>query len=117
MCDEEPRFVIHGTNGSYIKYGLDPQESLLKTGVMPTSPHWGIEDSASWGLLTTDNKEGKRQQKYPTYQGSYTAFYDSVYRHLRLGKPIDTTAENILPVISIIEAAIESSKTKQIISL
>lgn len=117
MCDEEPRFVIHGTNGSYIKYGLDPQESLLKTGVMPTSPHWGMEDSASWGLLTTDNKEGKQQKEYPTYQGSYTAFYDSVYKHLRLGKPIDTTAENILPVISIIEAAIESSKTKQIISL
>ena len=27
---ESPRFVLHGTKGSWIKYGLDPQEDALK---------------------------------------------------------------------------------------
>ncbi len=29
MCENEPRFVLHGTEGSFVKYGLDPQEADL----------------------------------------------------------------------------------------
>ena len=25
MCASEPRFVLHGREGSYVKYGFDPQ--------------------------------------------------------------------------------------------
>jgi predicted dehydrogenase len=31
-----PRYMIHGTKGSYIKSGEDPQEEMLKAGIKPT---------------------------------------------------------------------------------
>ncbi|NTV83115.1 MAG: Gfo/Idh/MocA family oxidoreductase, partial [Bacteroidales bacterium] len=42
--EQGPRYIIHGTKGSFIKYGIDPQEELLKEGLMPNSPEWGKED-------------------------------------------------------------------------
>src|SRR5690606_23400264 len=33
-----PRYVLHGTKGSFIKYGLDSQEDQLKAGVSPLHP-------------------------------------------------------------------------------
>lgn len=54
MCENEPRFVLHGTEGSYVKYGLDPQEADLTKGVLPDTPHWGEEDESQWGILHTE---------------------------------------------------------------
>ncbi|MDP9052045.1 MAG: Gfo/Idh/MocA family oxidoreductase, partial [Acidobacteriota bacterium] len=31
-CDNAPRFVLHGTRGSFRKHGLDPQEPALDSG-------------------------------------------------------------------------------------
>ena len=38
---ETPRFVLHGTSGSWVKHGLDTQEDALKAGGVPGSPGWG----------------------------------------------------------------------------
>ena len=54
MCASEPRFVLHGREGSYVKYGFDPQEAALNEGVLPVTPHWGEEDKSSWGILHTE---------------------------------------------------------------
>ena len=35
-----PRYMIHGTQGSFIKNGEDPQDDLLKAGVLPTGEDW-----------------------------------------------------------------------------
>ena len=40
---ETPRFLLHGTNGSFVKYGMDPQEDELKDGRSPAEPGWGAE--------------------------------------------------------------------------
>ena len=117
MCEPEPRFVLHGTEGSFVKYGLDRQEEDLNAGLMPDSPNWGVEDEAIWGLLHTE-KEGKIvREKYRSQTGNYAGFYDNIYRHLRLGEPLQTDASEVLPVIRLIEAAWESSKRKEVIKL
>ena len=36
-----PRFALHGTRGSWVKYGTDPQEAALKAGARPGGPGWG----------------------------------------------------------------------------
>ncbi|MDR2119645.1 MAG: Gfo/Idh/MocA family oxidoreductase [Tannerella sp.] len=114
MCAPEPRFVLHGTDGSYVKYGTDKQEALLKQGFMPDAPDWGTETESEWGWLHT-GKDGKR--KYPSLRGNYGGFYDAVYRHLRHGAPIETDARLVLPVIRIIEAAFESSAGRKPVAL
>jgi scyllo-inositol 2-dehydrogenase (NADP+) len=33
VADPRPRFAIHGSKGSFVKYGVDPQEGSLRAGV------------------------------------------------------------------------------------
>ena len=31
--EQGPRYSLHGTKGSFIKYGIDPQEEMLKEAI------------------------------------------------------------------------------------
>ncbi|WP_291530225.1 Gfo/Idh/MocA family oxidoreductase [Bacteroides sp. UBA939] len=117
MCENEPRFVLHGTEGSYVKYGLDPQEEDLTKGLLPDTPHWGEEDEARWGMLHTEKDGIVRREPYPTLPGNYTAFYENVYRHIRQGEPLQSDARGVIDVIRLIEAAWESSITQSVAKL
>jgi len=110
MCEPEPRFTLHGTEGSYIKYGVDKQEELLKKGCMPDMVDWGIETEDEWGWLHTCSEGQSLRKKYPSQRGNYIGFYEAVYQHLRHRTPIETEARNVLPVIRIIEAVKKSSQ-------
>ena len=45
-----PRFAVYGTNGAYVKYGLDPQEdALLQIGAKPAPGDWCTEAPSQWG--------------------------------------------------------------------
>jgi scyllo-inositol 2-dehydrogenase (NADP+) len=46
-----PRFVIHGTQGSYIKQGMDVQEGQLRSGMLVTDPGFGVEEPEGFGTL------------------------------------------------------------------
>ncbi|WP_110686869.1 oxidoreductase [Salinicola aestuarinus] len=106
------RFTLHGTQGSYVKYGLDPQEAMLQRGDRLPSPHWG-ED---WrhGMLTIGQvREGCQPELHeiPTLPGDYLAFYSGV-RDAILGRgPLPVTAESALDVMRLLEAGIQSAET------
>ena len=40
-----PKFIVHGTKGSFIKYGIDQQETSLKANIMPGEPGFAADDS------------------------------------------------------------------------
>ena len=112
-----PRYIIHGTKGSFIKYGIDPQEEMLKEGLMPGSVDWGKEDPDYWGIL---NAELHGQQFYGTIEtepGNYTGFYDNVHDVIMNGAEQAVTPEDARNVIRIIELAFESLRSKSIIAL
>lgn len=115
MCAREPRFVLHGTRGSYVKYGLDQQEACLRRGLLPGHPQWGEEDESMWGVLHTESQGKEICTKHPTLRGNYSAFYDNIYRHLRLGEPLQTGAQGVANVIRILEAACQSSDLQKIV--
>lgn len=117
MCENEPRFVLHGTEGSYVKYGLDPQEADLTKGVLPDTPHWGEEDESQWGILHTETDGNVVRKPYPTLPGNYAAFYENIYQHIRNGAVLQSDACGVLGVIRLIEAAWESSRTGNVIKL
>ena len=48
MREAEPRFALHGTLGSYVKYGVDKQEAALLAGEIPERPNWGEESEQEW---------------------------------------------------------------------
>lgn len=67
---EGPRFVIHGTAGSFVKYGMDTQEPALRRGELPGAPGWGTDHRP--GLLNGSPID--------TIPGDYRAFYEAVAR-------------------------------------
>ena len=106
-----PRYLLHGTKGSFLKHGIDPQEEELKAGKMPEGRNWGKETESDWGLLNAE-KDGKHYRgKYETINGDYRQYYSGVYNAIREGGELPVTAEEANLVIRIIEAAYESSRT------
>lgn len=110
MREETPRYYIHGTKGSFVKYGLDPQEEMLKAGLSPTTSNWGTDDESTFGILNTDLNGLHFRGKIETIPGNYMGFYEDVYQSLKSGLPPQTDATAVLPVIRIIEAAFESNE-------
>ena len=76
-----PRYIIHGTQGSYIKYDDDPQEALLKEGILPTIPHWGEESPERWGLLHAEVGGKLIREPYPSLPGNYGLYYEHLAAH------------------------------------
>ncbi|HEX4932974.1 MAG TPA: oxidoreductase, partial [Gemmatimonadaceae bacterium] len=37
------RFAVHGTRGSYVKLGTDPQEAVLRSGGVVGGTEWGVD--------------------------------------------------------------------------
>lgn len=117
MREETPRYYIHGTEGSFVKHGLDPQEELLKTGAVPAGADWGKEPESEWGILNTNIQGLHCRGKIETLPGNYMAFYDDIHRSLTQHTRPQTDAASVLPVIRIIEAAFESSRRGEVIRL
>jgi scyllo-inositol 2-dehydrogenase (NADP+) len=103
-----PTFAVHGTKGSFIKYGQDPQEGALKGGQTPDTPDWDVESPETYGRLTT--AEGTRA--VPTVPSSFTRYYENV-RDAILGKaPLAVTPEQALAVMRGLELAVASSQER-----
>lgn len=117
MKELPPRFVIYGTTGAYVKYGLDKQEAALTEGEMPDKPQWGEETPEEWGIINAiiDGKETR--YKYPGVPGNYNAYYQNIYEHLRKDTPLLTDAKDVIKVIKVIEASFKSRQEKKVIYL
>lgn len=70
-----PRFALHGTGGSFVKFGLDPQEASLKAAARPGDRGFGEDDPRLYGTLTGADGSTER---VPTRPGRYLGFYEGV---------------------------------------
>lgn len=106
-----PKYVLHGTNGTFRKFGTDPQEELLKRGEKPGTPGWGKEAESNWGMIHADVKGITIAGRVETEPGNYMAFYDNLFGALRLGDSLAVTATEALNVIRILEMCLESNSS------
>jgi scyllo-inositol 2-dehydrogenase (NADP+) len=103
VVQPRPRFSIHGTKGSFVKFGLDPQEAALKAGERPGDPGFGEEPEDQWGLLTL--VDGSRE-RVPTQPGRYVDFYRGVLAAIETGAPLPVQASDAAEGMTIIEEAV-----------
>lgn len=115
--EQGPQFIAHGVNGSFVKYGIDPQEDALKQGQIPGTPGWGTEPENLWGKLNTEINGLHFEGKIETIPGNYLTFYENVFAAIRHGQDLLVKPEQALQVIQLIEAAIRSSEESQIVHL
>lgn len=97
-----PHFAVHGTAGSFIKYGMDPQEAALKAGIAVGTPGWGEDEPAHYGTYAP--AEGLCR-KIPTLPGTYVEFYAAMAAAILDGTPPPVAARDARNVIRAIELA------------
>jgi predicted dehydrogenase len=85
-----PRWAVHGTQGSFTKFGLDGQEDALKSGRRPL-----LDDLQDWGqdplpgeLLRYESMPGVAapvcvRHAAPNPPGNYLLYYANLRDHLR----------------------------------
>src|SRR5688572_7863347 len=112
-----PRYILHGTEGSFVKYGIDPQEQALKDGKIPGTVGWGTEGKDLWGKLNTTVGGLHLEGAVETMAGDYTQFYKNLYDSIRSGKPLAVKPEESRNVIRLIEACYESNRLRMAIKI
>ncbi|MDB5691016.1 MAG: oxidoreductase [Alphaproteobacteria bacterium] len=106
-----PRFSVHGTGGSFVKYGLDPQEAALKQGADPRLV--GEDVPENFGTLTT----AAGSERVPTEPGRYLAFYEAVAAAIIEGTPPPVDPLDAREGLRIVELARRASEEGRRISL
>jgi predicted dehydrogenase len=113
--DPSLRYVVHGTGGSFIKHGLDTQESQSKLGLTPDDPQWGVDPSP--GVLVQRNDEGERRRTIEGERGDYRQFYVRLRDALITGSPPPVTVEQALQVMTVLDAGHRSHAERREIAL
>ncbi len=110
-----PRFVLFGTEGSFVKLKFDPQEMNLRRGYVPADKPWGFEPEEDWGVLTFPAGESFEQRRIPSATCDYRDYYINV-RDAILGRAaLAVTPEHALDVMRMLELARASSEKRQTI--
>ncbi|MGB4361341.1 MAG: oxidoreductase [Rhodoferax sp.] len=89
VAEPGPRWSVHGTQGSFTKFGLDPQEDALKAGQRPqlnALDDWG-QDPHAGQLLCMNRMAGVAAPvsvrcAAPQPAGNYLAYYAQLRDHL-----------------------------------
>ncbi|MCL2660827.1 MAG: Gfo/Idh/MocA family oxidoreductase [Acidobacteriaceae bacterium] len=117
-AEPAPRFLLHGTRGSFRKYGVDPQEPALLQGAsvppMGDARTWLGEEPSHWGTLTTAPNPADPAQliRTPvrTEPGDYRSYYANVRDAINQKAALAVTPEDGYRVIRLLELARESSQ-------
>jgi len=108
-----PQYILHGTEGSFVKMGTDPQEEMLKLHRLPNGPKWGEDAQADWGTLNTNINGLHFNGKIETLPGNYADFFANLHGVIREGKELMVKPEEALTTIRILEACLESNRLKK----
>jgi scyllo-inositol 2-dehydrogenase (NADP+) len=102
-----PRFALHGTGGSFVKYGVDPQEQALKDGAIPG-------DDLQHGTLTLPDGTSAA---VPTVRGDYRLFYEGVAAAILAGAPPPVDPAEARAGLELIALARQSAREGRRIAL
>lgn len=112
-----PRFVLRGTEGSFVKYGFDPQEAALKSGLAPGTPHWGEEARESWGRLDTQIGGLHVEGRIETEAGCYQDFYRNIADAIAGRAELAVKPEEARDTIRLIELAMQSNAERRTLAV
>ncbi|MDM4207630.1 oxidoreductase [Klebsiella spallanzanii] len=112
---ETARYIIHGSRGSYMKYGLDPQEERLKSGERLPQEDWGYDMRD--GLLTRAEGEELTEEPWLTLPGNYPAYYAAIRDALNGVGENPVPAGQAIQIMELIELGLESARHRATLCL
>jgi predicted dehydrogenase len=98
------RSVLHGTQGSWAKFGADVQEKQLVAGMMPHDEGFGYDPDAGifYNAITGE------QTKTPTPAGCQQLYYADVRDAILGVHAAEISARDAVAVMAVLEASFES---------
>jgi predicted dehydrogenase len=100
-----PRFLIHGTKGTWTKQHADVQEDQVRSGMTPGAPGWGVDPDAPVFLDGGTRQSIALRAPAGDHRRYYIALRDAI-----LGKgPNPVTPIQAIAVMAVLEAAALSS--------
>ncbi|MDD3979756.1 MAG: oxidoreductase [Proteiniphilum sp.] len=112
-----PTYMLHGTNGSFVKYGLDVQEATLDGGAIPRGKDWGREPESIWGTINAEYRGLKMQGKLESEPGDYRDYFINLRDAINGKAELAVKPEEARNVMRIIELAFRSSSEKRTITI
>ncbi|MGA4664063.1 oxidoreductase [Enterobacter ludwigii] len=112
---ESARYILHGTRGSFVKFGLDPQEERLKNGERLPQEDWGYDMRD--GVVTRVEGEERVEETLLTIPGNYPAYYAAVRDALNGTGDNPVPASQAIQIMELIELGIESAKHRATLCL
>jgi predicted dehydrogenase len=108
---ELPRFIVHGTLGSYVKFGMDTQEEALKHGEKPGGPGWGADPRP--GTVYSWETDHLQSASVPATPGNYLGFYEAIRDAITRGAPNPVSPQDALGVMTVLETAVQGSEERR----
>ncbi len=101
---DTPRYVIHGTLGSFIKYGIDVQEDHLKlNNMMPNDHGFGVEPVDNQAHIHFNQKGIAVKGRVETEVGNWMPIFQNIYDTINgTAQPL-ITEDQILAQMRILE--------------
>ncbi len=107
-------FLIHGNKGSFVKYGMDPQEDILRSDKRPAGTDWGadwgVDPEANWGTLSLADGG---VQKIKTEVGDYRNYYANVRDAILGMAQLDVQPQQALNTMQVLELAQKSHRDRR----
>jgi len=111
-----PHLLLHGTEGSFIKFGMDPQEEILRGPNCPDGldwgKDWGLEPEERWGTLSRVDGEVR---KVRTERGDYRGYYANVRDAIEKKVGLDVTPQQFMRTQRALILAHKSSREKRVV--
>jgi predicted dehydrogenase len=112
------RFALYGMNGSFVKWGVDPQETLLRAGARPQDyPEWGKESKDIYGKLSIVENGRDVVETIESELGSGADFYKNIVATLHAEEELFIKPEQARDVIRILELAEQSWEQQRVMTL
>jgi len=103
----KPRFLVRGTRATFQKFGLDPQEEAMKAGDIDAA----VEPEENYGRLKGTDVD----RVVPTLPGRWRTYYERIAETLLHGAPPPVTHAEMYRVMSVLDAALTSARTGEVV--
>ncbi len=110
---DRPRWWIVGTEGGFVKYGIDPQEEALRAGDIDRATE-RPEHRAQIRRAGSDRQPVEAH--FPTVRGHWDSYYRNIAEYLSGRAPLAVTAEQARTVVRLLEAAELSARSHAVVN-
>jgi predicted dehydrogenase len=104
-----PRYIVHGTRGSYIKHGVDPQEDALRAGQRPPMAGWGADPQDGELVLPASDGGEPQRRVWPTRAGNYLEYYAAVRDAILGNGPNPVPPEQAVALMELLDLGARSA--------